>query len=284
MTDKGMAVGVIGAGNMGEAIIAAMVKTGIRSAGDIMVCDIAQDRTQLLNETYGVAIVENNSYLIAQCDTVLIAVKPQQLTRVLTEALDTVDLSAFSGRKCFVSIAAGITIERLESIIYGQLQEADRARFPIVRVMPNTPSLVLAGTAGISGNPYAGPDDVAAVSDIFSAMGAVIAVDEAEMDAVTAISGSGPAYVFYFIEAMIEAGLSLGLDPETATQLTVNTFTGALKLLRERSDTPASLRRKVTSPGGTTEAALTVMQNNQVKELILEAIKAAADRSAALSA
>ena len=149
--------------------------------------------------------------------------------------------------------------------------------------MPNAPALVLAGISGMSANRYAKPDDIQIAKTILGALGSVIEFNEADLDAVTALSGSGPAYVFYLIESMIAGGISNGLDAQQAARLTLETLKGAIKLMEERKEPPEDLRRKVTSPGGTTEAALKVLEQNHVKKDIVAAITAATQRSRELS-
>jgi pyrroline-5-carboxylate reductase len=188
-----------------------------------------------------------------------------------------------AARKLFISIAAGIPIRKMEALLYAPLDEGMRKKLPIIRVMPNTPALVLAGMSGMSANANATPEDLETTRTILGALGKVMEFKEADLDAVTALSGSGPAYVFYFIESMIAGGLAAGLEPDASETLTLQTLEGALKLLRERKEPPEDLRRKVTSPGGTTEAALKVMESHQVKQNIVAAIVAAARRSQELS-
>jgi pyrroline-5-carboxylate reductase len=174
-----------------------------------------------------------------------------------------------------VSIAAGVTTGRIERELGGKVR--------VVRVMPNTPSLVGAGAAALAKGTHATDDDLAAAESIFGAVGISARVEEKLLDTVTAVSGSGPAYVFYVTEAMIKAGVAAGLDESLAKKLAVQTVYGAGKLLMESGEEPASLRRKVTSPGGTTEAALKVMSERKLEEIFAEAIKAAEKRSRELS-
>jgi pyrroline-5-carboxylate reductase len=187
------------------------------------------------------------------------------------------------GVKLIMSIAAGISMEQIEGHLYPPLDENSKGLLPIVRVMPNTPALVLAGMAGMSGNRYAKETDLNQARQIMEAVGKVITFEEEDLDAVTALSGSGPAYVYYFIESMVEAGAELGLRPSHALKLTVETIIGAARLLQETGEPVASLRKKVTSKGGTTEAALNVLERNRVKEHLIEAVRAAARRSKELS-
>ncbi len=276
-------IGVIGAGNMGEAFVGALIRSGMTAAGGIFISDISQVRLAELHKIYGVVPAENNRQLFFKSDIIMLAVKPQQMAEVVTDIERAPDFSRMTQRKLIISIAAGIRLKKLEEILYGNLAEGLQRNLPLIRVMPNTPSLVLAGMSAMSGNKFATTEDLSLARAILLAMGAVLEVQELEMDAVTALSGSGPAYVFYFVEAMIEAGIQLGFDPSAAATLTTKTFEGALRLLLERKEAPMDLRRKVTSPGGTTEAALKILTGNNVKEIIIDAIKAAAERSKALS-
>jgi pyrroline-5-carboxylate reductase len=190
---------------------------------------------------------------------------------------------AIDQHKLVISIAAGIPIEKIEEHLYAPLTEAATQKLPIIRVMPNTPALVLTGMSGMSGNRFAQPADINITQTLLEAMGKVIIFDEKDLDAVTALSGSGPAYLFYLAEAMIEAGIRLDLDPNNAVVLALQTLKGAVQLMEEKLETPESLRRKVTSPGGTTEAAITLLEQNNVKETFISAISAAAKRSKELS-
>jgi pyrroline-5-carboxylate reductase len=274
-------VGLIGGGNMGEAIMGAMIRSGLYQASQIVVSDISPERLDILKKTYGVNITKDNQALFVQCDIVIVAVKPQVIEDVLW-ALFT-SLFHPEGHKLLISIAAGIPLQKLEQIIYRYIPADARRHLPIIRVMPNTPALVLEGMSGMSLNEYALIDDKRAAEKILGSMGSVHEFEEAELDAVTALSGSGPAYVFYLAEAMIEAGIRLELTPEASTLLTLKTMKGALKLMEESDASPETLRQKVMSPGGTTEAAIKIMELNDVKRNIIEAIQAAAKRSKTLS-
>jgi pyrroline-5-carboxylate reductase len=183
--------------------------------------------------------------------------------------------SAATARKLYISIAAGVTTARIESELGGKAR--------VVRVMPNTPALVGAGAAALAKGAHATGDDLATAELILGAVGIVVRVEERFIDAVTALSGSGPAYIFFVTEAMIKAGVAAGLDEALARKLAVQTVYGAAKLLVESGEDPEALRRKVTSPGGTTEAALKVMSERKLAEIFTEAIKAAEKRSRELS-
>jgi pyrroline-5-carboxylate reductase len=280
---KKRTVGIIGAGNMGEAFAGALIKSDINKPARIYVSDINMERLNELKSTYSVNITDNNAELFTKSDIVILAVKPQVIEKSLREIAGNKDNFQFSKRKLVISIAAGIKIKTIESVLYNALDDSFIKHFPIIRVMPNTPALVLSGMSAICGNRNTIIEDLDIVNEIFASMGKVIQVEENEMDAVTALSGSGPAYVFYLAEAMMEAGIALGFDPDTAATLTYTTLKGAASLLEQQNEPPEVLRKKVTSPGGTTEAALRVLQKNRVKENIIEAIKAAAERSNELS-
>lgn len=275
-------IGFIGAGNMAEAMISALLRAGVRAPADILASDTCQSRLAHLEKTYCVPAAAGNAEVVSACDIIVLAVKPQVMDSVLQGLAEARGFDQ-PGKKVFMSIAAGIPIARLERRIYAGRSESEKMRMPILRVMPNTPALVGAGMSGLCANPYAEPADIDAARHILSAMGKVMVFDEEKMDAVTAVSGSGPAYGFYLLEAMTEAGQKLGLDPGDALELAKSAISGALCLVEERREAPETLRRKVTSPGGTTEAAIGVLDRNHVRGSIVSAVIAAADRSRQLS-
>lgn len=282
MTEINKAIGFIGAGNMAEAFIGALLKSHIFSPSSIFVSDIITERLDLLKMNYGVTPVSDNFELFTACDIVILAVKPQQMDSVLTD-LTSREAYAISNRKLVISIAAGVPLKKMEIMLYTPLEDESRKKLPMIRVMPNTPAFVLTGMSGMSPNRFADERDKTITQTILKAVGKVIEFREEELDAVTALSGSGPAYVFYLVESMIEAGIRVGLDPDDAAVLTLTTLSGSVKLLEERGESPEALRRKVTSPGGTTEAALTVLEGNRVKQSMIDAIGAATRRSRELS-
>jgi len=275
-------IGFLGAGNMGEAIIGALLGSRIFPGEHIWINDVNEDRLSYMSDAYGVAPVRDNARLFAECDTVVLAVKPQQMADVLGEISSGPEYGA-GGRTLVISIAAGFPIRKIEALLYRPLDEARARRMPIIRVMPNTPALVLAGMSGMSPNRHAEARDIEAAMEILGAMGKVIVFEEEKLDAVTALSGSGPAYVFYLIEAMTHAGIAAGLDPADAAELTLGTLDGAVRLIQAKGEPPEVLRRKVTSPGGTTEAAVNVLEMNNVRRHIVDAILAAARRAEELS-
>ena len=275
-------IGIIGAGNMGEAFIGAVLTSKLFTKSEVWVSDVSSDRLALMETNYGVRTTLDSPVLFDRCDVVVLAVKPQQMEAVLSRVAPRAG-DALERPKLVISIAAGIRIKKIEAILLAGLPPEKHGLLPIIRVMPNTPALVLEGVSGMSANRHASAEDVETARLILSAMGSVVLFDEADLDAVTAISGSGPAYVFYLAESMISAGIHLGLSMENARALTVGTLKGAVALMEQMSEPPEDLRRKVTSPGGTTEAAFKVFEKNDTQAVIVEAIKAAAKRSRELS-
>jgi pyrroline-5-carboxylate reductase len=274
-------IGLIGAGNMGEAMMGAMIRSGLVGPEQILVADLRTERLEALTQAYGITSAETNTQLFSACDVVIFAVKPQQINPLLSEI--TAAPYTMASRKLVISIAAGVPLKRFEDRLYAPLDPAARKRLAIVRVMPNTPALVLAGMSGMSPNANTTPEDLARTRAILEAMGQVAVFDEKDLDAVTALSGSGPAYVFYLAESMTAGGIAAGLAPEDAATLSRATLEGAVKLMTAAKEPPRELRRRVTSPGGTTEAAVGVLDDRGVHQSVVDAIVAAARRSRELS-
>ena len=274
--------GFIGAGNMAEAFIGAVTRTGIIPSSMIYASDVNSERLSMLKKTYGISVTDDNFKIFSMCDIVVLAVKPQQMSDVLSRITSRNEYG-IERRKLVISIAAGVSLGKLESFLYALLEREVSDKLPIIRVMPNTPALVLAGISGMTPNRNSVPDDINTARTILEAMGKVIEFKEEALDAVTALSGSGPAYVFYLVEAMIQGGVDMGLDPYDASILTLTTLKGSVALIEEIGESPELLRRRVTSPGGTTEEAFKVLEKKRVKETIIEAMAAAARRSKELS-
>ena len=211
-----------------------------------------------------------NTEAAAKADTVILVVKPQDMHDLLIEIAPALQPSAL-----IVSLAAGVDTASIEA----QLPEG----IAVVRVMPNTPAQVDEGMSAISPGAHSSEDDLARVSEILSATGRVVTLPERYQDAVTAISGTGPAYLFFVVEAMIEAGVLLGLPRDTATELVVQTMLGSAKLLRETGEHPTVLRERVTSPGGTTAAAIRQLEDHKVRAAFITAIESARNRSRELA-
>ncbi|VFQ45877.1 pyrroline-5-carboxylate reductase [Desulfoluna butyratoxydans] len=278
MSTSDSRIGFIGAGNMAEAMAGALISSGNVQSRQLTLCDLRQDRLTYLETQYNVHTSTSAADTFAQATTVVLAVKPQGMASLLKELQDK-GLTRVSERKQIITIAAGLPLSFYEETLYDCLPDAFAALLPIMRVMPNTPSLVLAGMSGLCGNRHASAEDMDLAEEVLSAMGDVLRVSEDQMDGVTAVSGSGPAYFFYVVEAMINTAREMGFEGEAAKRLALGTINGAAKLLLASDDEPEDLRRKVTSPGGTTEAAINEMKARGVAEGIREGMLAAARRS-----
>src|SRR5215210_8728993 len=255
---------IIGAGVMGETLLSGLVRAG-RRVDLLLVGEKRADRAQELEERYGVAVVSNIE-AATKADTVALVVKPQDMADVLEEISPVLRPG-----QLLVSLAAGITTAFIESRVPEGVA--------VVRVMPNTPALVDEGMAAISPGSHCDEQHLAVAESLLAATGRVVRVPEKQQDAVTAISGSGPAYLFFVVEAMIEAGVHLGLPRYTATELVVQTMLGSAKLLRETGEHPTVLRERVTSPGGTTAAAIRQLEDHKVRAAFIKAMASARDRS-----
>jgi pyrroline-5-carboxylate reductase len=271
-------IGFIGAGNMGEALMGALIKSNITKPNFIYASDTNEKRLKSLSKAYNINILKENFKLFSECDIIVLAIKPQQMGPVLSEISGNTGYK-ISHKKLIISIAAGISIRKLENLLYKPLDEKHRKKLPIVRVMPNTPALVLSGISGMSANKFASSNDIKVSKTILESAGEVIEFNEKDLDAVTAVSGSGPAYVFYLIESMTAGGIKSGLSLKKSAKLTLATVKGAVKLLEESKESAEALRKKVTSPGGTTEAAFKILSKAKVKDTIVKAIVAARKRS-----
>ncbi len=270
-------LGLLGAGNMAEAIARAAIARGVLRADRITASDPSPARRELF-AAMGVHAVHDNASVIASSSQLLLAVKPQTLAQVAA------DLAKHARpEQVIVSILAGVGARRLGDAINAALGQAGRPaqRWRIVRVMPNTPMLVGEGMAGVAIGPDAHESDADLALSLFRAGGKAVVVDERHIDAITAVSGSGPAYLFYLAEAMQQAARALGLE-EHAQTLVNQTLLGAARLLAESPDGAAELRRKVTSPGGTTEAAIRHLEDQSVRGAFIDAVRAARDRSVEL--
>jgi len=263
---------VVGGGKMAEALIGGLIATEWAQAGEIGVIEVSEERRAYLQQSFaGLQVAPSCGAACQDPDfdvsDVLVAVKPQHVTEVANE------LGA-GGASRALSIAAGV---RLNVLRAGFGPDAR-----VIRAMPNTPALVGQGAAAIAGSITATADDLAWATQILSAVGTVTTVDEADLDAVTGLSGSGPAYIFLLAEAMVAAGIEQGLSADVADALARQTVLGAATLLAESNDGPAQLRSNVTSPGGTTAAAIAVMQTRGLEKIVSAAIAAATARSVEL--
>jgi pyrroline-5-carboxylate reductase len=261
-------LGFLGGGNMAEAIIRGAITAKVLSPQSIIVADPVEARRDVL-AALGVNVAADNAQVIAHAGRVVLAVKPQMLSQ-LADALAKTD----AVRQGIISIMAGITIAKIQRLAVPG-NEAAR----ICRVMPNTPLMIGQGMSAVCAGPGATRADVDFTVQLFASSGRAVVVDESQMDAVTAVSGSGPAYVFYLAEAMTEAATKLGLPPDVARTLVQQTITGAAALMRQSEHEPAELRRRVTSPGGTTQAAIEHFDAGKVRQSIVEAMGKAEARS-----
>jgi pyrroline-5-carboxylate reductase len=260
----------IGGGNMARSIIGGLIAKGI-AAQNITACDPQQETLTKLQADFGIKVSQDNAATVDAADVVVLAVKPQVMAKVCQDLAPHMSPGVL-----VVSIAAGISCTSLTSWL-GE-------RRAIVRCMPNTPSLVGEGATGLYANPKVTDAQRRETEAIMGAVGLVAWVEEEHlMDAVTAVSGSGPAYFFLAMEAMIDAGVQQGLSPETARTLTLQTALGAARLAQLSPDSVAELRRRVTSPGGTTEQAILSFENNNLREIYAEAMQACADRARAMA-
>ncbi len=263
-----MTLALVGAGVMGQTLLGGLLRAG-RDPGEVLVVDRRAGRGQELHERFGVRVVDDVGAVRA-ARTVLLAVKPQDLPALLDSIAPHLSDDAL-----VVSLAAGVTTAAIEARL--------RAGTAVVRVMPNTPSLVDEGMAALAAGAACADSQLAEAEDLLRSCGRTVVLAEKHLDAVTALSGSGPAYVFYVVEAMVEAGVLLGLPRATATELVVQTVVGAGAMLRETGQHPTVLREQVTSPAGTTAAALRQLDDSGVRAALVSAVEAAADRSKQLS-
>ena len=258
-------IGFIGGGNMAEALIKGIISGGKKA---VIVSEPRADRREFLSKTYGVSATASNAEAARLSDIIILAVKPQSMSIVLDEIS-----SAVTPEKTVVSIAAGITLSFLQSRL-----KTER----LIRVMPNTPALVQEGMSVISLCSCLPINIVEPVRDIFSSIGKVLTLPEKQMNSVTALSGSGPGFVALFTEALIAAGEKMGLSPDNAAELAVQTVIGTAKLL-ETGMPPPELRRMVTSPGGTTAAGVVTFEEKGLVALVADALEAARKRAEELA-
>jgi pyrroline-5-carboxylate reductase len=263
-------IAVLGVGKIGEALISGLLSSEWRVPGDIVATGRRPERLSELHERYGIRTTLSNPDAAARAALVVIAVKPQDIDALLAEIAEVVDVE-----QTVLSIAAAIPTSRIERAL--------RDGVPVVRAMPNTPSVVHEGMAGVCAGTHAEDAHVNLAVDVLSHLGAVVRVAEPYMDAVTAVSGSGPAYFALLSEAMIEAGILLGLSREISTQLVIQTMFGTAKQLRDQNMHPVELREMVTSPGGTTIAAIRELEVAGVRAAFLNAIQAAMTRARELA-
>jgi len=260
-------IAILGAGKMGEALISGLLRAG-RSPAGVLAVVRRPDRATALRESYGIGVV-GAAEAAKTADTLVITVKPQDMTGLLSEIAPHVPAD-----RLVISVAAGITTSRIENLLGVPL--------PVVRVMSNTPVLVDEAMSVISAGPHAGEEHLRRAEELLRPVGKVLRIPESQQDAATALSGSGPAYVYFLVEAMVDAGILLGMPRGTALEMVTQAVFGAATMLRESGEHPVILREAVTSPGGTTISAIRELERHGVRAAFLAAIEAARDRGAEL--
>lgn len=275
MSDTLPAIAILGAGSMGAAILQGLIKRNVEVVGGIRVTNRTEAKAAALRQNGVVSLStetdpEANRTAVAGARLVLVAVKPALVAGVLTEVADSLAADAI-----VISAAAGVTTESMQLLLPTSVAS--------VRVMANTPSAVGLGVTGVAGGSRATRDDVDLVAEVFGAVGEVVLLPEEKLDAVTALSGTGPAYVYYVIESFTNTAIEMGFTPAEAEKLVIGTFRGAVELLRVSGLSPEELRRQVTSPGGTTEKAIESLEQAKLADVFSAAIAAAAARSRELA-
>ncbi|MGD0676966.1 MAG: pyrroline-5-carboxylate reductase [Polyangiaceae bacterium] len=264
-------LGFLGAGNMSGALIRGLLHGRVLPAERIQASDVKPERLEQLKTQHGIRVTGDNHALVRESDVLVLAVKPQAIDKVLSEIGPDVRPA-----QLVVSVAAGVPIEALESRL--------PANSRIVRAMPNTPATVQAGATAIAAGAHASEDDVRIARELFEAVGRVVVLDEALLDAVTGLSGSGPAYVMLIIEALADGGVKVGLHRDTALLLAAQTVFGSARLLLETGEHPGRLKDMVTSPGGTAIAGLHTLESGGLRRTLIDAVETASKRAAELGA
>ena len=259
-------IGVIGTGNMGEALISGLLHSRSSTPENIICSDIRKDKLKIVKESYGVLTTGNNLNVVSASEIVVYAVKPQIMASVLRETATSLDMS-----KLIISIAAGVPLSAIESCLNKDLR--------LVRVMPNIAASVKEGAAAIAPGKHALKDDLKVAKAIFDSVGKSVIIEEELMDAITGLSGSGPAYIFLIVDALADAGVKMGLSREDALLLSTQTVLGAAKLLMETNEHPGKLKDRVTSPGGTAIAGLHTLEQGGLRTTLINAVEAATRRS-----
>ncbi len=267
MTIKGKTIGFLGAGNMGEAMIKGLLKAGLVSPHAIFATDVRLDRLRAIEKLYGIQVLEDNAELVRRSDVVILAVKPQVIAEVLKEVGPVL-----TPKNLVISIAAGVSTAALRSHLAGR-------DVRLIRVMPNTGALVLEAATAIARASGLLPGDLETAEEIFAALGKVVILEERLMDAVTGLSGSGPAYIALVVEALADGGVKMGLDRSTALSLATQTVLGAARLLLETGMHPGQLKDMVSSPGGTTIAGVAALEDGGIRRALISAVERATLRS-----
>jgi pyrroline-5-carboxylate reductase len=258
-------LGFLGGGNMGEALVRGLTKTGTVPADHVLMSDVRADRLEELKRRYGVVVTTDNLKVVRRADVVILAVKPQILGEVLDE------IAPATPGKLLISVAAGVATTEIRR----HLPPGTR----LIRVMPNTPALVLEGATAIARAAGLEPGDLDTARAIFEAVGRIVVLDEGMMDAVTGLSGSGPAYIALVVEALADGGVRVGLDRQTAMTLAMQTVLGSARLLIDTGMHPGQLKDMVSSPGGTTIAGIHTLESGGLRRTLIDAVERATQRS-----
>jgi len=268
----GFKFGLIGGGVMGEALLSRLIAQKIYQPSDVIVSEPQAQRREVLQQQYGVEVTGDNSQAAQVTEVLLLAVKPQILDTIISDlaALSLGDSTNPDSEVIIISILAGVPLSKLESAFLHR---------PVIRVMPNTPATVGAGISAIASGQAVKPDHLKLAQQILAAVGEVVEVPEYLMDAVTGLSGSGPAYVALMVEALADGGVAAGLPRAIASKLALQTVLGTAELLQQTGMHPAELKDRVTSPGGTTIAGVGTLEQAAFRSALIEAVKAACQRS-----
>lgn len=266
LADKRIAI--VGCGNLGRALLVGLIDSDAVPPAQITVTNRRRERSEILGKRYGVRVGQDNASCVEASDIVILAVKPQSFASVLPE------IAAAARQALVVSVAAGVPTQRIEAALGGNPR--------VVRAMPNTPAVIKESATAVAAGAHATTGDLELAERVFRAVGRVVVVDEAHLDAVTGLSGSGPAYVFLMIEAFADAGVKVGLSREVALELAVQTIQGSARLLQETQEHPGRLKDQVTSPGGTAIAGLHTLEAGGLRTTIMNAVEAATRRAAEL--
>ncbi len=268
---KEQKLGFLGAGNMAGAIIKGLCHGNVLPAQSIIAGDVKAERLEQLRASHGIRTTQDNHALVRECDVIVLSVKPQVIDKVLSEVGRDVRKD-----QLVISVAAGVPIEAIET----RLPPGSR----VVRTMPNTPATVQAGATAVSGGGHASEADLRLTRELFEAVGRVVVIDEAQLDAVTGLSGSGPAYIMLIIEALADGGVKVGLHRDVALLLAAQTVLGSARLLLETGEHPGRLKDMVTSPGGTAIAGLHTLESGALRKTLIDAVEAATKRAGELGA
>ncbi len=267
---RGKKIGFLGGGNMAEAMIKGLLSASFIESKNIISSDLSDERLQILKDKYSIHVSQDNRDMAKNSDIIIIAVKPQAIKNVLSEIYDLINEN-----KLIISVAAGVSIKSLESY----LNLDGHSKVNVIRSMPNTPALVQAGVTALASGHNVSKSNLKIGHRIFEAIGKTVDVDETHLDAVTGLSGSGPAYIFTIIEALSDAGVKMGLSREVANILTIQTVLGSAKLALETGKHPGELKDMVTSPGGTTISGLHTIEKGGLRTTLINAVEEATKRS-----